>query len=231
MRNETFIVNEMKEAVCYVSTDFRSELEATWKGTRGERREAYLSGSGGIAKDYILPDFHTRTRGAVLEHDPGRHARAKARRKLAAAGGAIVDDDEGDVLTLRNERFVVPELVFHPSDVGMRQPGLADLVVQSLQELPLGLWPGLLANIVVVGGNTLFDGFIQRLQREVVQRVPDDCVVRVARPADPVTSTWFGAANLANHVNIESLAVTKRDYEELGSALVAKKLAAGLTFT
>lgn len=229
MRNETYIVNDMKEAACYVSMDFKSDLEHTWKGTRGEKRESYRTGAG-IARDYLLPDFHTRMQGALLDYDPSRHARA--RRKFAAATVPASDPiDEQDVLTLRNERFSVPELLFHPSDAGMRQPGLADLVRSSLEELPFGLWPGLLANIVVVGGTSLLDGFIQRLQREVVQRFPDDCVVRVARPADPITSTWYGAAHLANHVNIENMVVTKKEYEELGSALVAKKLAAGLNFT
>ncbi|KAG5999687.1 Actin- protein 6 [Claviceps pusilla] len=229
MRNETYIVNDMKEAACYVSMDFKSDLEHTWKGTRGEKRESYRTGAG-IARDYLLPDFHTRMQGALLDYDPSRHARA--RRKFAAAAVPGPNSiDEQDVLTLRNERFSVPELLFHPSDAGMRQPGLADLVRSSLEELPFGLWPGLLANIVVVGGTTLLDGFIQRLQREVVQRFPDDCVVRVARPADPITSTWYGAAHLANHVNIEKMVVTKKEYEELGSALVAKKLAAGLNLT
>jgi actin-related protein 6 len=222
MRNETYIVNDMKEAACYVTPDFQSDLEKTWKGTKGEKRPTYLSGAG-IVKDYVLPDFHTRTKGFMRDYDPTRHTKAK---KLAAAG----QTDE-DVLTLRNERFAVPELIFNPLDMGMRQPGLPDLIYQSLQELPVGLWPGLLANIVVVGGNTLFEGFIQRVQREVVQRVPDDCVVRIARPADPVTSTWSGAANLANHANIEKLVVTKKEYEELGSALVARKFAAGLNST
>ncbi|KAG5924297.1 Actin- protein 6 [Claviceps sorghi] len=234
MRNETFIVNEMKEAACYVSMDFKSDLERTWKGTRGEKRESHLSGAG-IARDYLLPDFHTRMQGALLDYDPNRHARARKKFAAAAAAAAAAPRpdpiDEQDVVTLRNERFVVPELIFHPSDMGMRQPGLADLIRQSLEELPFGLWPGLLANVVVVGGTTLFDGFVQRLQRELVQRVPDDCVVRVARPADPVTSTWYGAAHLANHVNIEKLVVTKKEYEELGSTLVAKKLAAGLKIT
>lgn len=217
MRNDTYIVNEMKELTCYVSADFKTDLEKSWKGTRGERRPDYISG-GGIAKDYILPDFHTRCKGIVCEYDPARHSKA---RKAAA-------QTEEDAIALRNERFTVPELIFSPSDAGIRQPGVADLIQESLHELPIGLWPSMLANIVVVGGNTLFDGFIQRLQKEVVQRVPDDCVVRVARPANPITNTWYGAANLANHRHIEALAVTKQEYEEHGGAWVARKFGAGL---
>lgn len=217
VRNDPYIVNEMKELVGYVAADFKGDLEKSWKGTRGQRKPEYLSGAG-IAKDYILPDFHKTSKGVVREYDPANHTKA---HKLAAGQA-----DE-DVLTLRNERFAVPEILFNPSDVGMRQPGLAELVNQSLQALPVGLWPGLLANIVVVGGNAQFDGFIQRLQKEIVQRVPDDCVVRVARPADPVTSTWTGAANLANHADIERLAVTKQQYEEHGQAWLQRKFMAG----
>ncbi|RFU78175.1 beta-lactamase family [Trichoderma arundinaceum] len=219
MRNDLYIVNEMKEAACYVSADFKADLERTWKGTRGEKREDYLSGAG-IVKDYVLPDFHTRHKGILREYDPAQHTKSK---KLAATG-----QSEEDVLTLRNERFAVPELIFRPSDVGMRQPGLADAIQQSLHELPIGLWPGLLANIVVVGGSSLFDGFIQRLQKELVQLVPDDCIVRVARPADPITNTWYGAANMANHPNIEKVVVTKQEYDEHGSALIARKFSTGL---
>lgn len=219
MRNDLYIVNEMKEASCYVSADFKADLERTWKGTRGEKRQDYLSGAG-IVKDYVLPDFHTRHKGILREYDPAQHTKSK---KLAA-----MKESEEDVLTLRNERFAVPELIFRPSDVGMRQPGLADAIQQSLHELPIGLWPGLLANIVVVGGTSLFDGFIQRLQKELVQLVPDDCIVRVARPADPITNTWYGAANMANHPNIDKVAVTKQEYEEHGSAWIARRFATGL---
>jgi actin-related protein 6 len=215
MRNETYIVNQLKEAACFVSTDFHNDLEKTWRGTKGERRQDYLTGAG-IAKDYSLPDFHTRFEGVLSDHDPSRQA--KARR------GMVQDED---VLTLRNERFAVPELLFNPSDMGMRQPGLADVIHESLSVLPIGLWPGLLANIVVVGGNALFDGLVQRLQKEVVQRFPDDCVVRVARPTDPITSTWHGAANFANHAHIDKLSVTKKDYDEYGALAVARKFAKG----
>ncbi|KAI1152854.1 actin-domain-containing protein [Nemania diffusa] len=218
MRNETHIVGEMKEAACYVSLDFRADLEAAWKGTRGERRGAYLSG-GGIAKDYVLPDFHTRSKGVVREYDPARASRAK---KLA------VGEASEDVLTLRNERFAVPELLFNPSDIGMSQPGVPDLVMQSLQALPQGLWPGLLANILVVGGNALFEGFVPRLQEEIRKRAPDECTVRVARAPDPIMNTWLGGAHLARHAHLQSLAVTKLEYEEHGGAWLARRFATGV---
>ena len=55
MRNDTYLVNEIKEATSYLSRDFKADMERTWKGPRGDRREIYAS-AGGIVKDYILPD-------------------------------------------------------------------------------------------------------------------------------------------------------------------------------
>ncbi|EJT74707.1 actin-like protein arp-6 [Gaeumannomyces tritici R3-111a-1] len=241
MRADPHIVNELKEKACYVSLDFRADLERCWKGTRGEVRDDYLTG-GGVARDYVLPDFDARFEGVVREYDPLRAARSakKAARgggadpsaaTVAAAAAAAADED---VLTLRNERFSVPELLFNPSDAGGSssrrppRPGVADLVMQSLAAVPTGLWPALLANVVVVGGSALLDGFVQRLQQEVVQRVPDECIVRVARPADPVASTWHGAAAFAAHPHADRLAVTRQEYEEHGALWVARRFAAGL---
>lgn len=216
MRNDPYVVNEMKESACYVSLDFPGDLEHSWKGTRGERRPSYHAGSAGIARDYVLPDSHTRFHGLLREYDP------TPRKKGATAAAAE------DVLTLRNERFAVPEVLFRPSDVGMRQPGLGDLVMQSLGVLPVGLWPAMLANVVCVGGNVLFENFVQRLQREVLERVPDACIVRVARPEEPVVSTWRGAARFAGHEHVERVVVTRGEYEEFGAGWVARRFAGGV---
>ena len=222
MRNDGYIVNEIKEAACYISLDFKRDLDKMWKGTKGEKREDYTLGSG-IAKDYVLPDFHARPKGIVRDYDPEIH-RA---RKRGAVGGPPLPLNE-DIITLRNERFTVPEILFNPTDIGLRQPGLAQLIMQSVSELPVGLWPGLLANILVVGGNSLMPGFLERLQDEVVLLAPDDCMVRVARPADPITNTWHGGAGLARHDNADRLCVTKAEYEENGAAWMSRRFAQGL---
>jgi actin-related protein 6 len=217
MRNDTYLVNEIKEACCYVSKDFKADMEATWKGPKGDRREIYET-AGGIAKDYILPDFHKRTKGEMRDHDPGLAGKLKQLQSGKAPEAAE------DILTLRNERFTVPELLFNPSDIGMRQSGIAELVMDSLSALPFGLWPGFLANIIVVGGNANIDGFLWRLQVEIQALAPTECIVRVVRPADPVVSTWNGGAELAKDVDLlSSMSVTKQEYDEYGAAWVARK--------
>ena len=219
MTNEPYTMNLMKESACYVASDFKADLEATWKGTQGEKRDPT---GGGIVKDYVLPDYQTLHKGYMRDHDPGL---ANKKRKLAAGHKVEI---EGDIVTLRNERFNVPEILFNPMDIGLRQPGLAQIVMQSLSVLPVGLWPGMLANIVVVGGNANIEGFSHRLQSEIKQLAPSELLVRLARPTDPdpVKSTWFGGACLAqDESTLAGLSVTKQEYEEFGAAWMAKKFA------
>jgi actin-related protein 6 len=217
MRNDTYLVNEIKEATCYVSKDLKADMERTWKGPKGDRRPVYETADG-IAKDYVLPDYHGRAKGYVRDHDPKAATKLKEMVKGKAMGASE------DVLTLRNERFTVPELLFSPTDIGLRQSGIAQQVMDSLSSLPMGLWPGFLANIVVVGGNSKIEGFVFRLQAEIRSLAPAECIVRVARPADPVVNTWQGGANLAKDEEaLGRLSVTRQEYEEYGAGWVARK--------
>lgn len=220
MRNDTYLVNEIKEATCYVSKDFKGDMEKTWKGPKGDRRPHFAT-SGGIAKDYILPDYHHRSQGFVRDHDPT----AAGKLKVLAAGKSA--EAAEDILTLRNERFTVPELLFNPTDIGLRQSGVAQLVMESLSQVPFGLWPGFLANIIVVGGNANIQGFLLRLEMEIRALAPAECIVRVGKPADPIVSTWQGGATLAKDGDaLGKLSVTKQDYEEHGPGWVARKFGA-----
>lgn len=219
MTNEPYTMNLVKEEACYISENFKADLELMWKGTMGERREGYTKGAG-IVKDYLLPDYQNITKGKLRDYDP---TGALKQKKLEA--GEEVDPD-GDVMFLRNERFTVPEVLFNPMDIGLRQPGLAQVVMQSLSVVPVGLWPGLLANIVVVGGNAKISGFWQRLKSEIVALAPPVPIVRVALPHrfDPVVSTWMGGAALArDEALIAKLSATKQEYDEYGGAWVARK--------
>lgn len=39
---------------------------------------------------------------------------------------------------MSNERFAIPELLFHPSDVGIHEMGVAEALVHAVQSLPEG---------------------------------------------------------------------------------------------
>jgi actin-related protein 6 len=154
LMDETYLTNEVKETVCFVSDDFARDLGRTWKGAGGKKNDP---AGEGISVDYFLPDYNGGLKtGYMKPHDP----ELVIKKRMGLAGtGDVVDN----YMTLGNERFTVPELLFSPGDVGMKQAGIHEMVMQSLSKLPTGLWPVMLANVFVVGGNAKIAGFMERL--------------------------------------------------------------------
>lgn len=180
LMDEPHLVGQIKEDVCYVSLDFAGDLSRAWSaGTGGGGTKLSHNGAAANASaqrlDYVLPDYHTTTRGHTRSHDPSRAA--SVARIIGGGGGG-----DQDAFPLGNERFTVPELLFAPTDLGMAQAGLPEAIVQSVSALPEGLWPVMLANVLAVGGTAALPGFVERLQRELRAVVKSECVVRVRRP-------------------------------------------------
>uniref|UniRef100_A0A915KUA3 Actin-related protein 6 n=1 Tax=Romanomermis culicivorax TaxID=13658 RepID=A0A915KUA3_ROMCU len=149
--------------------------------------------------DYVLPDFVTTNRGFVKESVP--------------------KDEKSDEQSVRlnNERFAVPELIFRPSDIGLSEMGLAELIVHSINQCPEVLRPHLTKNIVLTGGCCKFPGFSKRVEQDVRSSVPEEYEVEVFLPDDPIGYAWFGGKCLASSNSLSNLLVTKKEYEECGS--------------
>ncbi|KAJ5890714.1 Actin-like protein arp6 [Penicillium subrubescens] len=216
MVDETYIMNEVKEAVCFVSNDFKSDMERTWKANR-KREEAQS-----VVVDYVLPDPNAHKTGFMRPHDPLLHAK----KKKGALSGLSAEVLSEDVLVLGNERFTVPELLFTPSDIGMQQAGIPDMILQSLSVLPPGLHAAFLANVLVVGGNSCIPGFMERLENDLRGIASSECVVRVRRAEDPFRFTWLGGSRLAsNREELGKLAITRQEYQEYGSGWAGRRFA------
>lgn len=156
MVEETYIMNEVKEAVCFVSNSFGADMEQARKGNYSKRELPRQTED--VIMDYVLPDPNSGKKGHMRVHDP-----LLAVKKKTGVIGLASESLSEDVLVLGNERFTVPEILFTPSDIGIKQAGIPDMVLESLSVLPTGLHPAFLANVLVVGGNSLLPGFVDRL--------------------------------------------------------------------
>ncbi|CAO2658304.1 Nn.00g060270.m01.CDS01 [Neocucurbitaria sp. VM-36] len=215
MMEESYLLNEIKEAVSYVapsSQQYSKDLERTWKGRLGDRRELDPS----IVMDYVLPDYEKSIHGYARPHDA---AKSRMRRGLQPLQGP-----REDLLPLGNERFAVPELLFNPSDIGIQELGLPGAIVDSLSVLPEALKVGMLANVVVVGGNSLISGFTERLETELRRLVPAEYMLKIGRAEDAIKHTWLGGARFASQPELlRQVLVDKAEYDERGSTWLVKK--------
>jgi len=216
VHREDWIVGEIKEDVCYVSQTFNSDLDRVWKGGMKDPRAVDTS----VVVDYVLPDYETIKRGFARPHDP------KANLRNLTLGIGTEGGRREHILTIGNERFVVPELLFTPSDIGMQQDGLCGTILQSLNALPVGLRQVFLANVLVVGGTSMTPGFVERLEAELRSVVDDEMVVRMARAQDPIKNVWLGGARMAQFEELlKESVVTRGEYLENGDLWTRRKFA------
>ncbi|KAG8514023.1 Actin-related protein 6, partial [Galemys pyrenaicus] len=112
--DETHVINQVKEDVCYVSQDFYRDMDIA--KLKGEENTVMI--------DYVLPDFSTIKKGFC-----------KPREEMVLSGKYKSGEQ---ILRLANERFAVPEILFNPSDIGIQEMGIPEAIVYSIQNLPEG---------------------------------------------------------------------------------------------
>ena len=199
--DETYVMNQVKEDACYVSQDFLRDMETSRK--RGS--------ANSILREYVLPDFTTRRRGFLRE-------------PVAKSQQQQQQTDE-QCLKLANERISIPEILFHPSNIGIEQMGIPEAVAHSISLTPTPMHPHLYANIIVTGGNALFPGFEARVTTEVRKMAPDDYEVNVTVPETPPSYAWLGGATLATASSKPGhlVPVTLAEYREHGHSLCYRR--------
>ncbi|TSK28083.1 Actin-related protein 6 [Bagarius yarrelli] len=197
--DETYVINQVKEDVCYVSQDFYKDMQI-----------AQLKGEENLVmRDYVLPDFSAIKKGFC-----------KPREEMNFNGKYKTGEQ---ILRLSNERFAVPEMLFHPSDIGIQEMGIPEAIITSISKMPEEMQPHFFKNIVLTGGNTLFPGFRDRVYKEVRALAPTEFDVSVIQPQNLICYAWEGGKLLAENPDFEDMVVTREDYEENGHYVCEEK--------
>ncbi|XP_037775751.1 actin-related protein 6-like [Penaeus monodon] len=188
--DETYVINQVKEDACYVAYDFNESMKIA-------RKSKELNT---ILRDYVLPDFTTIKRGYV-------------RTREESTGKATAGEQ---LIRLNNERFTIPELLFTPSDVGIQEMGISEAIVHSINKCPEETRPHLFRNILLTGGNCNFEGFKDRVLKDVRSMSPTEFEVNVTLAKGPTTYSWRGGAAISRSAHFPEMLVTKREWEEDG---------------
>ena len=200
MMDEFLLMERVKERLCYVAPDLQAELAAARAPRPGNR----------VARDFCLPDGVTVLRGYVVgEDEPEGGA-----RRPAGPGGAAEQ-----LLPLCNERFLVPEALLHPSDIGVPQAGLAEAAALAVAACPADTRGLLWANVLLCGGTAALPGLEARLRAELRPLVPAGCELSLRTAPQPALAAWRGGAALGASEEFGRLALTRAEYAEQGSSL------------
>merc|ERR1712227_707426 len=115
---------------------------------------------------------------------------------------------DGQVITISNERFRCPEVLFQPSFVGKEDEGVHVLTYNSIMKCDIDIRKDLYGNIVLSGGSTMFPGIADRMNKEITAKAPTSMTV------------WIGGSILASLSTFEEMWVTKEEYDDSGPSIV-----------
>lgn len=136
--------------------------------------------------DYALPDFTDLSSDATYKLGyvkDGTIPPPPPRRLPDAPADSEAVEVEEQILTLGRERFEVMEVLFRPSligalalgpcillrsllwcrDAGLKQAGIAEVILQSIESLPTEVQGICWANLIATGGNFRCPGMDERL--------------------------------------------------------------------
>ena len=128
-------------------------------------------------------------------------------------------DDQ--VITIGNELFQCPEALFRPSFLpGMMSVGIHETCYNSIMKCTVDISEQLYGNIVLSGGNTMFPGIANRMQKEITALAPPTMKVKVISPPKRKYSAWIGGSILASHSTFQQMCISKQEYNETGPSIV-----------
>merc|ERR1712156_368283 len=130
---------------------------------------------------------------------------------------------DGNIITVGNERFRAPEVLFQPQFVGKEQEGVHKLTFDSIMKCDVDIRRDLYKNIVMSGGTTMFTGIPERLEKEMKALAPQGMDIKVIAPPERKYSVWIGGSILASLSTFEEMWVTKEEYDESGPTIVHRK--------
>lgn len=76
---------------------------------------------------------------------------------------------DGRVIRVGSERFEAPECLFQPHLVDVDQPGIAELLFNTIQGADVDVRSSLYKAIVLSGGSSMYPGLPSRLEKELKQ--------------------------------------------------------------
>ena len=262
LRQEGVVVEAMKEGTCFVSLDLERDLENAQKGlnalewvlpdgtgeagVRGKARPRLTKEERKAAAKAAALEaraaFAAEKEKAAAEAASAAAAASSKKRPLSASKAPKPKEPkpkEETVVPLTLERFMTPEALFHPWDVGLPQGGIQEAVAACAAAAPPSLRPLLLSNVLLFGGGASCPGMAERLERELRPLVAGEVEVAVrvvssggkdesgenvendgsdgdkSKTDGPALAPWRGGSLLAGDSEwFESRAMSRKQWEE-----------------
>jgi len=135
---------------------------------------------------------------------------------------------DGHVITLSSERFECPEIFFQPAFIGgslSKHRSIAFYAYESLLAVNIDIRKDFAANVCLVGGSSLLNGFTERFSKELKSTVPYSMSTKIGIHAKSRRefAGYTGMSIFSSLSLFKDLTISSEEYEEIGPKIVNRK--------
>merc|ERR1711871_943910 len=118
---------------------------------------------------------------------------------------------DGNVITVGNERFRTPEVLFQPSLIGKEASGIHDCTFQTIMKCDVDI------------RKDLYQDIGERMTKELTALAPSTMKIKVVAPPERKYSVWIGGSILSSLSTFQQMWISKQEYDESGPTIVHHK--------
>lgn len=161
------------------------------------------------AEKLIVKDIKEKNCYVALNYD-------EELKKMSHSNRETYTLPDGNLIYLSDEPFRCSELLFNPHLNGFDCDGVHKIVFNSINKCDYDLRPKLYSNILLSGGSTKFNGFSNRLEKEIKKLALPNTQMNIMSHQNPDISAWMGGSIFASNDSFNDLSFTYDEYKETG---------------
>jgi actin beta/gamma 1 len=130
---------------------------------------------------------------------------------------------DGKVIKIGKARFETPESLFQPHLCGLESGGIHEKIKSSVDKCDIDIRRDMYGSIILSGGSTMYDGFEDRLTKELVLLNHSGVKVKVIARPERKYCVWMGGSILGSLDTFRNMWLSPDDWDELGPKGVHSK--------
>jgi actin len=135
----------------------------------------------------------------------------------------IYELPDGRTISVGNEAFRCPEVLFQPSLLGMESSGIHESIYNSIQKCDIDIRDEFFDNVILSGGSTMPPGIASRLEKELRKLAGYSPRIKVLAPPERKYSVWIGGSILASLSTFQDMWIQAIEYDDSGPSIVHRK--------
>ena len=133
----------------------------------------------------------------------------------------VLQENKKAILT--SEVYGCPELMFNPGFNGFEYDDISKMLFDTINQCEENIRKDIYANIHLSGGNTMFKGFPERIEKEIVGKAPITYRTKIIAHPERINGAWIGGSIVADLLNFRDYAITRDEYDDAGPGIIHRK--------